>query len=146
MHITARDLMSTNLLSFTPEQDILDAIDLLLSHQLSGGPVLHEGHLVGILSEIECLNLVVQCAAHQRPIDRTVGSFMRRDVVTIRPDTDLLSIAALFLRNAFRRIPVVDQDGRVVGQVSRRDVLRGVQQAKTITPYISDRQRRHARA
>jgi len=138
MDITARDLMATNLLTFTPDQDIHDAIDQLLSRRVSGGPVIENGRLVGILSEKDCLNLVVQSAAHQHPVGRTVGSFMRSEVVTITPDTDLLTIGALFLRNAFRRMPVVNDRGQVVGQVSRRDVLRGIQKAKTVTPSFPD--------
>lgn len=141
MNITARDLMATNLLTFTPDQHIHEAIDALLSRGVSGGPVLSGGRLVGILSEKDCLNLVVQGAAHQQPVGDTVGSFMKSEVVTIRPDADLLTIGGLFLRNPFRRLPVVDYDGRVVGQVSRRDVLRGIRKAQTVTPAFPDHRR-----
>ena len=138
MNITARDLMATNLLTFTPDHNIHDAIDQLLSRGVSGGPVLENGQLVGILSEKDCLNLVVQGAAHQRPVGDTVGSFMKRSVITIRPDADLLTISGLFLGKPFRRLPVVDDRGRVVGQVSRRDVLKGIRKAQSITPSFPD--------
>jgi CBS domain-containing protein len=134
MNLTARDLMATNLLTFRPDQPIHEAIDALLAKGVSGGPVLDGGRLVGILSEKDCLNLMVQGMAHQLPSGDTVASFMQPKVVTIGPDTALLTIGSLFLRNPFRRLPVVDPEGRVLGQVSRRDVLRGMGQAQRVTP------------
>ena len=138
MLITARQLMTTRLLTFRPEQDIHDAIAQLLHHRVSGGPVLAGGRLVGILSEKDCLNLVAQAAAHQLPGAQDVARYMKTNVRTVTPETDLLTIADLFLRNSFRRLPVVDASRRVVGQVSRRDVLRGIQQMYTATPRYPD--------
>jgi CBS domain-containing protein len=135
--LTARDLMSTGLLTFSPDQDILDAIDQLVRRGVSGGPVCDGDRLVGILSEKDCLNLATQGVAYQLPNAGRVRDFMKKEVVTIGPDTDLLDIAILFLRNHFRRLPVVE-DGVVIGQISRRDVLRGIQKTRRVASHYPD--------
>lgn len=139
----ARDIMVTKLLTFRPDQDIHDAIDRLLARKVSGAPVLDGGDLVGMLSERNCMNLVVQAAAHELPPALLVRDFMRRDPQTINEDNDILSIAALFLARNFRRLPVINAERKLVGQVSRRDVLAAARQIREVdvTPSYPDYRR-----
>ncbi len=122
----ARDWMARDLVTAHPEMEAYEAISLLLKHQISGMPVVDgAGKLVGVLSERDCLKTLLHAQYHNLPT-AFVKDLMSTDVQTIGPDTDILTIAEIFLNNKFRRLPVVDKD-QLVGQISRRDVLRAVQ-------------------
>lgn len=126
---TVRDIMETDVLTLNPELPLLDAIDFLLQHNISGAPVVssEDGSLVGILSEKDCLNVVSKGAAkdaHDRPTG-VVADYMSSSVVTVPPRMDIYYAAGLFLAEVFHRFPVVDR-GMLVGLVSRRDVLQAV--------------------
>lgn len=116
-----RDLVTVH-----PETSAYDAIVLLLKHQISGMPVVDaEGHLVGILSEKDCLKTLVDAKYHDLPT-ASVKDLMSGALQVVSPDTDILQVAEIFLNNRFRRLPVVD-GGELVGQISRRDVLRSME-------------------
>ena len=124
--LTVRDVMATKLLTVRGDTDILDAVEFLLEHEISGAPVVSEdGGLIGVISEKDCLKLVAEGVGGDVPRG-PVSAFMTQDVETIPPGMDIYYAAGLFLRNSFRRFPVVE-DGKLVGQVSRRDLLRVVE-------------------
>jgi signal-transduction protein with cAMP-binding, CBS, and nucleotidyltransferase domain len=83
------------------------------------------GRLVGILSEKDCLRVLTAEALDGVP-GGNVESYMTREVDTVTPDANLYDVVACFLQRHFRRLPVV-VDGRLVGQVSRRDALAAVE-------------------
>ena len=121
------DFMAIDLFTLSPATDIRDAVDFLLDHAISGAPVVDEkGKLVGIISEKDCLKLLAKGANHELP-SGTVASFMTRDPRVIPPRMDIYFAAGLFLAQPFRRFPVVDE-GQLVGQISRRDILRAIQE------------------
>jgi CBS domain-containing protein len=121
--ITARDFMITKLVTLRPEMDVIRAVQLLLKNRISGAPVVdNEGNYLGIFSEKCSLNVLLDAAYEQLPSNE-VRMFMDTEASTISPDTLLLSIAQVFLLTPYRRLPVLDE-GQLVGQVSRRDVLR----------------------
>lgn len=123
--VVARDIMATRLITVKPDSDVLEAINLLLKHQISGAPVVDEQQrLLGMFTEMCCMRVVLHAAYEQLPSAR-VENFMDRKTGTISETTDVLSIAQTFVDTASRRLPVV-KDGKVVGQVSRRDVIRAV--------------------
>ncbi|MEM9368334.1 MAG: CBS domain-containing protein [Planctomycetota bacterium] len=124
--ITARQMMVRNLITLRPDTDALEALDTLLRHRISGAPVVDEDdRFVGIFSEKSCMRFVVGLAYEGLP--RTdVLSLTDAEVPTINEETDLLTIAQTFLDAACRRLPVLDNDGRMRGQISRRDVMRAV--------------------
>lgn len=118
-----RDHMDTQVYSLKPEVEILDAVGFLLEHHVTGAPVVDEaGHLVGMLTEKDCLKLVATGADANRP-HGTVADFMTTAITTISPDTDVYYAAGLFLHQGFRRFPVVEA-GRLVGAITRFDILR----------------------
>ncbi len=122
---TANDYMTTKLVTFTPNMDIHRAIRALLDHRISGAPVLDDrGKLVGILSKKDCLKIAFSASYH-RELGGKVADFMSRDVETVEADTDIVEVAELFLKNPFRRFPVLRND-RLVGVISRHDVLRAL--------------------
>jgi CBS domain-containing protein len=121
--ITARDFMVTNLITISPEADVLDATRLLMEHCISGAPVVDaKGRYVGVFSEKSSMHVMLDAAYGELPT-RQVRAFMDTEAQTITPETHLLSVAQVFLLTPFRRLPVLE-DGRLVGMVARRDVLR----------------------
>ena len=126
--VTAADIMTRKLVTLTPDTEVFDAIDRLIKHRISGAPVVDAADrtkFVGLFSERNAVSLLVD-AAYEGRAARTISRFVATDVHTITPDCDLLSIAQLFLHSNQRRLPVLDED-RLIGQVSRRDVLRAAQ-------------------
>lgn len=119
---TVREVMARRLVTLKPDQPIRDAIDILLRSRISGAPVVDNlGKLVGMLSEKDCLRVFVNDAFHKRDPDH-VDDYMSTTLTTIEPDADMFAAASMFLKHSFRRMPVVEE-GRLVGLITRRDVL-----------------------
>ena len=130
-HETVADYMTTHVITFYPEDDIRKVIDVIISNKISGAPVVdHNKELVGIISEKDCLRVIVEDIYHNLPPNKgRVGNYMSRKVITVNEDTDVTEVANLFLNSNFRRYPVVRND-KMVGLVSRRDILRASKQIK----------------
>jgi len=117
--------MATELLSFSPDDDIIHAMRVLLKRNFSGAPVLDDnGKLVGMLSQKDCLEIVFNTAYHQDWGGR-VEQYMSRDVEHIDAGSSISDAADKFLHSSFRRFPVL-RDGQLVGQISRRDIMRAI--------------------
>jgi len=127
--------MATDLITFHPDQSIKDAMNILLDNKISGAPVLNDRReLVGILSEKDCLRVIIETSYHNQPlILGKVSEYMSRNVRSVSDDKDVLDIANEFLNTNFRRFPVVDSRGRLVGQISRRDILCAAQKMAAAT-------------
>lgn len=120
-----RDFMTTEVLSVTPETEIMRAVHLLVSEDISGLPVVDEqGMLLGIVTERDCIEVALHAGYHDEMGGR-VEQYMTSSVETVGPDTTLMDLAELFSRSRFRRCPVVE-DGKVVGLICRRDILRAL--------------------
>ena len=121
--LTASDLMESKSAVLTPETGIHDAMKLLLKKKLTGAAVIDENrHIVGILSEKDCLKVMTAGAFEQLPEGR-VQDYMTDHVVTVHEDSTIYEIAHRFLENHFRRLPVVDSNDALVGVVSRARLL-----------------------
>ena len=130
---SARDIMATKLITLAPDADVFDGIDLLIKHRISGAPVVDANQkLLGLFTEMSCMKVLINAAYEQLPTSR-VDAFMDSNPITISEDTDILSITQLFVETQRRRLPVI-RDGKVVGQVSRRDVIRAVSELMHTTP------------
>ena len=123
---TVREIMTRKLVTLNPEMAALEAAEVLLKHGISGAPVVDaEGHLLGLLSEFDCLRSVASSDYEMDGHDSfvLVGELMTKEALTVPPVMDLFSLAHEFVSKRVRRFPVVE-DGRLIGQVSRRDALR----------------------
>ncbi len=122
---TIRQYMDTTVPTLSPTTLVLDAVDFLLENGVTGAPVVDEdGKLLGILTEKDCLKVVVH-APQPDDVREHVADFMTREIKSIPPNMDVYFAAGLFLKESFRRFPVVE-DGRLVGAITRFDMLRAI--------------------
>jgi len=138
-----KNYMTTRLITLSKDMDVYFAVGLLLKNRISGAPVTdYNNNLVGILSEKDCLRIFANGSFYDMP-GGPVSKFMTDVVQTVAPSTDLFSVADKFLKHNFRRMPVV-KGRKLAGQISRRDVLRAIQDstsydvdAEEINGYIT---------
>lgn len=125
--VLVADYMATRLFTFHPEQSIYEVVHVLLTRNISGGPVVNDNNeLVGVISEGDCLKEVVKGKYHHMPVlSGKVKDHMATNVISISPSITIFEVAKLFLERRLRRFPVV-LDGKLVGQISQKDVMRAV--------------------
>lgn len=121
--VKVADYMARKLVTFTPETNVVAAMGVLLDHRISGAPVVDgNGTLVGVLSEVDVMEVVIQDSYYNESAG-IVADYMQVNVETVDPETDIYALAERFRQQHRRRYPVV-KNGKLVGQISRRDVLR----------------------
>lgn len=123
--ILVSDYMTKNLITFKENQPIEDVIDSLIKHKISGGPVVNDkNELIGIISEGDCMKQISESRYYNLPIDKnnTVGKAMIKQVETIDGNMNILDAVNKFLESKRRRFPIVE-NGKLVGQISQKDVL-----------------------
>jgi CBS domain-containing protein len=120
--LTAGAIMTPDIVTVQPESSIEEAIELLLDKQISGLPVTDQtGRLVGVITEFALLAV----AYDQRVKNHTVGQHMTRELITVDVNDSISRVADLCIVHRVRRVPVMN-DGRLVGLIARRDVLRAL--------------------
>jgi len=110
---TARDVMTTDVVSVAPGDTVDEAARLLTFHEVSGLPVCDAGRVVGVLSEADLIG----------KSGSTVGDVMTAPALTVSESTTLERVAELLTQQRIRRVPVVGPGGNLVGIVARHDVL-----------------------
>jgi CBS domain-containing protein len=130
--VLVRDVMTTEVVTVSPKAHVKAAIELLDEHQITAMPVVdHDGRLVGVVSEADVLRdaLMPDRRTHEIPVEvegrtesLTVDDVMTRLPMSVTADADLSVAASVLVDTAIKSMPVVE-DGRVVGMVSRRDVI-----------------------
>ena len=135
---TVSEVMTHDVITASPQTTFKEVVRLLDENHISGLPVVDgSGRLVGVISEADLLNkaekrepdaYVLESRRHRLDRSRAsaldVASAMSRDVVTVRADAPIALAAREMHARGFKRLPVVDADGRLVGIVSRGDVLK----------------------
>ena len=124
--ILVDDFMTTHLATARPGMDLLALVDLLLIQGISGAPVVdQDGKLVGMISEQDCLRKIL-VGTYQGDIGGRVEDAMTSPVETVKMGASIVEVAEQMLVTNRRRFPVVDLEGRLKGQISRRDLLKAV--------------------
>jgi len=123
--LRVRDFMTPKPLTVHPDTAIMAAVKLLVDNDVSGVIVVDDDMApVGILTERDCIRTALQAGYFDESAG-AVGHYMTREIHAVGPDDNLMDLAELFAESPFRRCPVVDQ-GRLVGIIYRRDVLRAL--------------------
>ncbi len=122
--ILVENYMTRKLVTFSPEQSILEVMEAFAKYKISGGPVMDEnGFLVGIISEADCMKQISESRYFNQPIlDKSVERYMTKNVETIPHDMSIFDAAGVFDRHNRRRLPVM-RDDILVGQISRKDIV-----------------------
>ena len=120
--------MATKLITFSAQTELTEVIDSLLNNHISGAPVLNDqNEIVGVIDDKDCLQTLVDSVYHNVPIrKKQVKSYMSDVYKTIDIESDIVDAANEFLKSKYKRLLVVDKDGKLMGQITRGDVLRAV--------------------
>ena len=124
----AKDLMTTGVVSVKGETPIYDAIRALVENNITGLPVVNDDMTIaGIISEKDMLRLLYACeiGKGERALSGKVDNYMTPSVITIDHEDDLIAVCNRLIENHFRRLPVL-ADGKVVGVITRADVIRHI--------------------
>lgn len=123
--IKVSDYMTKDLITFSPKQSVMEVINKLVKHKISGGPVVNErNELLGIISEGDCIKQLNESRYYNMPIDdSTVEKFMVKDVETIDGNASVFDAANKFLETKRRRFPIIEE-GKLIGQISQKDVMK----------------------
>lgn len=125
--IKVRDYMTRHPVTFRAEMDLFTAIGRLLEHGLAAAPVVDaQGHLIGILSEDDCLRAIL-AGAYFDDAHGSVANYMSGAPDTIDAEANIIEAAEGFLNGPRLRLPVLE-DGKLIGMFSRHDVLRAVKE------------------
>jgi CBS domain-containing protein len=132
--IRVADYMATKLVTFHPDDLMDEVISVLLKERISGAPVVDDkNNLVGVISEGDCLKQISESRYHNLPLtEGSVSQYMIKEVKTIDCNTSIFDAASNFLKSRIRRFPVLD-DGKLVGQISQKDILKAVLDQKGST-------------
>ena len=124
MDSKARDIMTQELLTVTPETTIEEALRMLVNNRITGLPVVsNQGKMVGVVSEYDLLKQIAGAGGDEAKVFAKKIEFSK-DVQAVRDTAELGEIAPLFVKFKFRRLPVIDKAGKLVGIITRRDMMR----------------------
>ena len=128
--VKAKAIMKTHVLSVTKDTDVYEAIRIMVANQVTGLPVIDDDQrLVGIVTEKDVLHMLYEVEDSPNP----VSHFMTQPVVSFDEEEDLEVIAESLRGNNFRRVPIL-REGRLVGVISRRDVIRHITEQRLGVP------------
>jgi CBS domain-containing protein len=157
--MNAADIMTTNVVTATPEMTVTEAAQVLMNSRISGLPVVADGQVVGVVSEGDLVarlappvprGLLAAVFGRGTAIQdfiaqnsRRVGDVMTTGVIAISPDATVAEMASLMAQHGIKRLPVLDEAGRLLGIVTRANLLRALT-AHPPAPALSDRDIRRA--
>lgn len=123
--IKVSDYMTTKLITFRPDQSVMEVMNSLIKNKISGGPVVNEkNELLGIISEGDCMKQISESRYYNMPMDNMlVEKHMVHEVETIDGNMNVFDAATKFVQSKRRRFPIVE-NGKLVGQISQKDVLK----------------------
>lgn len=121
--------MATDLITFTPDTDVMEVIRTFLKNNISGAPVLNDKkEVVGLIDDKDCLRLLVDSVYHNEPIANIkVQSYMTSVMKIIDVNANVVDAAKIFLETKYKRLLVINKEGKLTGQISRHDILKAIE-------------------
>lgn len=115
-----------SLVTFQSDQHIYEVMNAMIDKKISGAPVMDNDEFVGIISEKDCLHMLCDIVYNQQEKVKKVqvADYMSTRVEAVSNKADVLEVAEKFIHSTYRRYPVVDENNKLIGQISRRDILR----------------------
>jgi len=128
--LKVKEIMTTDVVSVTKDTPIYEAMELLIKHEITGMPVVEDDMtLVGVISEKDCLRLFY---ADEEEQNKTVQHFMTQPAVHYHENDSLKTVCDFMIINYFRRVPVTSKKGKVVGILSRPDVIKHILEQRPV--------------
>lgn len=129
--LTVSDYMTRSLITFKADQPIESVMQALIKNRISGGPVVNDkNELVGIISEGDCIKQISESRYYNMPMqDQTIAKHMVVNVETIDGNMNIFDAAQKFLDSKRRRFPILE-NGKLVGQISQKDILKAAMTMK----------------
>lgn len=125
--LTAEDIMTGNVITIGPNATVQEAIDIILQEKISGLPVVDANdRLIGIVTEFALLAIAYDEDIRQEKVLK----HMSTELITVAPEDPIRKVANMCIMHRVRRVPVIKQ-GRLVGLIARRDVIKGIFEANT---------------
>ena len=127
--VELKDYMLHDPVKMRADDDVFEAIHKILIYKVSGVCVVDEHNvLTGVLSELDCLKAILSGVYNESPCAGKVEEYMTRDVITVGLYDSIVDVANDMLKQKHRRRPVLDDDGKLVGQVTCRQLLQAVKE------------------
>ena len=125
--MTVEECMTRSVVTLAPDIDIVEAIRILLKHNITAAPVVNEGaELVGILSETDCLQGTLTGSYYSHQGSGLVSEFMSQNVVTAQCSDSIVAVYERCMTEKALRVPVLNEDGTIAGMVSPKDLMEAV--------------------
>lgn len=142
---TAQDFMNGHVRTIEADMHLVDVVAFLLKHELSNAPVVKkDGNnrlLQGFVSEGDCLEFLANELFYGSPSPpQTAETIMKRHPTCVSPETDIFTLTSIFMSHRYRHLPVV-QDQHLLGIVSRRDILKALDEYYRDWTRTRDRER-----
>jgi CBS domain-containing protein/anti-sigma regulatory factor (Ser/Thr protein kinase) len=115
------EVMSTELRTTTPDMPLSDVLEILRINRISGVPVLQDDEMVGIISLEDIVH-----AMYKDGLNATVSKYMTREVVTVASYESVIKAIETFTLSRLGRLPVVDENNKLVGMITKGDITRGI--------------------
>jgi len=121
--ISVSDYMTKRLIHFSPQDTLIDTMETLARNEITGGPVVSKGELIGMISESDCMKTLSDSRYFNIPMGtETVEKHMSSIVETIDVNASIFEAAEQFHKSPYKRFPVME-NGKLVGQISQHDVI-----------------------
>ncbi len=120
-HQTVQAAMTPNPTAITPDTTAQEAARLMKSEDVGALPLVEDGRLIGVVTDRD---LAVRVVAEGSGPDTPVSKIASKDIVTIDPQQNLEEAARLMAEHQVRRLPVVEEDGRLIGMLAQADVAK----------------------
>jgi CBS domain-containing protein/anti-sigma regulatory factor (Ser/Thr protein kinase) len=118
------DVMTRNVYTVTPDMQIVEVLDLFRRTRISGAPVMADGRMIGVISLEDLIRAMERGNGHAR-----VRSYMTTDVITVHSYDSVVTALETFARTHLGRFPVVDENDRLVGMLTKGDITSGTLKA-----------------
>jgi len=114
-------VMTTKVVTFSPETSMLEALDVIKHHRISGAPVTIDDKIVGIISTEDLIR-----ALRDGRIDRSVSTYMTKDLITVKATDKVVEALKIFAKKNVGRLPVVEENNKLVGLLTKGDITNGL--------------------
>ena len=119
MHQSIREAMTSNPTTIEPGTTAAEAARLMKSEDVGSLPIVESDRIVGVVTDRD---LAIRILAEDKSGDTVVGEIASKDVVTIDPQQSLEEAARLMAEHQIRRLPVAEEDGKLVGILAQADI------------------------